>query len=462
MKKRRMWGILTLTLLLPLAISAHAQFSVLYNFGSHLGDPARPNSAGIIAQGRDGNLYSTTSAGGTGYGTVFKMTPAGKLTALYSFTGGTDGGSPLGGLTLGTDGSFYGTTVTGGTSNDGTIFKITPSGGLTTLYNFTDGSDGAFPHAPPIEASDGNFYGTTGGSFQQGGTVYRTTPSGTFETLYQFAVQTFPTGAPLVQGTDGDFYGTLTGDVFKITTAGQLKILHSFDGTHGADPVGPLVQASDGNFYGTTASGGTNNGGVVFKMTPTGAFKVLYNMNGNGSSPLAGLVQATDGNFYGPNFYGGGDDVCSGQCGVIFEITPAGTFSALLDFTKTDGAYPAVTPIQHTNGVIYGDTSAGGNGKVKPCNPDTMSCGVFYSYAGLPPFVSLLPYSVKVGKTIGFLGQGFTSASAVSFNGITATFHVESDTFLTAVVPSGATTGVASVTTSGGTLNSNRPFRVTP
>ena len=102
-----MWGILTLTLLLPLAISARAQFSVLYNLGSHLGDPADPNSAGIIAQGRDGNLYSTTFGGGVGYGAVFKMTPAGKLTTLYRFTGGTDGGSPLGGLTLGTGGNFY-------------------------------------------------------------------------------------------------------------------------------------------------------------------------------------------------------------------------------------------------------------------------------------------------------------------------------------------------------------------
>jgi len=461
MKKRIMWLPFALALLLPLATPARAQFSVLYNFGSHLGDPADPNSAGIIAQGRDGNLYSTTFGGGVGYGAVFKMTPAGKLTTLYRFTGGTDGGSPLGGLTLGTDGNFYGTSRDGGTSNRGTIFKITPGSSLTTLYNFTGGSDGQSPLAPPIEGLDGNFYGTAQSSPTLGGTVYKITPSGTFKTLYQFAGYALLM-SPLVQGTDGDFYSTISGPsgngaVFKITPAGQLKILHSFDGTHGADPVGPLVQGSDGNFYGTTVRGGTNNGGVVFKMTPTGAFKVLYYMNG---SPVAGLVQASDGNFYGANFYG--SDFCSGQCGNIFEITPTGIFSALFSFDKLDGANPAVTPIQHTNGVIYGDTSAGGTGKVKPCDPNTLSCGVFYSYAGLPAFVSLLPYSGKVGKTIGFLGQGFTSASAVSFNGITATFHVESDTFLTAVVPSGATTGVASVTTSGGTLNSNRPFRVTP
>ena len=152
--------ILTLACFLMLVSSAGAQVTLLYNFGTHAGDPAHPNNPGFVVQGRDGNLYSTSNDGGTdNAGTVFKITPAGQVSVLYSFDGVT-GALPSSGLTLGTDGNFYGTTFENGPSNYGTVFKITSEGKLTLLHGFDD-SDGAAPWGAPVEGTDGAFYGTT-------------------------------------------------------------------------------------------------------------------------------------------------------------------------------------------------------------------------------------------------------------------------------------------------------------
>jgi uncharacterized repeat protein (TIGR03803 family) len=265
----------------------------------------------------------------------------------------------------------------------------------------------------------------------------------------------------LVQGTDGRFYGTAAfgggtgnGIVFKIDAAGNLDVLFNFDGTHGANPYGSLIQGADGNFYGTTRGGGAGYG-VVFKITPTGALTVLHNMSGNtdGDTPLVSLVQGTDGNLYGVN-----SGVQFNTFGNIFKVSPKGSYSVLYNFDGTTGATPKAAPFQHTNGIIYGDTNRGGTGS-QGCG----GCGVFYSLkASLPAFISLLPYSGKVGKTVEFLGQGFTSSTTVSFNGTAATRTVKSGTYLIAVVPDGATTGFVTVTTSGGRLTSNKKFRLTP
>lgn len=163
------------------------------------------------------------------------------------------------------------------------VFKITPSGAITVLHNFIGASDGGVPEAPPIQGTDGNFYGTTSGPTPGApcGSVYKVTPAGVFNTLLIFLAsgsQGCNPFAPLVQGTDGNFYGTTStggsgvggGTLFKITPAGKLTVLFNFDKTHGSEPIAPLIQASDGNFYGTTAFGGSFNGGVVFRMTPGG------------------------------------------------------------------------------------------------------------------------------------------------------------------------------------------------
>jgi uncharacterized repeat protein (TIGR03803 family) len=476
-------------LLVMLPNGAHAQYSVLYNFGSKIGDPCQPSSSGIMAQGQDGNLYSAAACGGAnGSGAVFKITlPSGALTVLYNFDQ-LHGSAPQGGLTLGRDGYFYGTTQAYGTACCGTVFKIKGTS-LAVLHNFSDGTDGAYPFAPPIQGTDGNFYGTTCGSACVGrgpslGSIYKITSTGVFTPLYQFPLDythgAFPYG-PLVQASDGNFYGTASqggtsngGVVFRFVTATRkLTVLYNFDGTHGYGPVGPLVQASDGNFYGTATGGGTSRAGVLFKITPTGSLTVLHNMNGtsDGEAPWAGLLLATDGNFYGAAA-AGGDLTCNNGvgCGTLFKITPppTSTFSVLRNLEVTTGISPMVTQFQRTDGILYGDTSSGGTGNVIVCGVTTDLCGVFYKYnAKLLPFVSLLPYSGKVGNTIEFLGQGFKqSLTTVSF-GATKSTNVMvptqyPGTYLTATVPSGATTGYVTVTTSGVTLKSNKIFRVIP
>ncbi|MBZ5570946.1 MAG: hypothetical protein LAO09_03595 [Acidobacteriia bacterium] len=439
-------------------INAHAQtFSVLYDFGTHNGDPANPVASGLIAQGRDGNLYTTSPFGGTNdLGTVFRITPTGTLLVLHSFD--ATQGSPLSGLTLGTNGNFYGTTSNGGTSGVGTVFKVTPGGVLTVLHNFAGGSEGANPDAPPIQATDGNWYGTTTGGGAGGGTVYKMTPAGALTTLHSF---NFADGyqpiAPLVQGTDDNLYGTTKqggnsgarGVVYKITRAGMLTVLFNFDGTHGVAPVSPLFQARDGNFYGTTEGGGGIGGGVVFKITPAGKLTVLHDINGGseGAEPDAGLVQASDQNLYGGN--SSGDLANQGD---LFRISLGGSYSVVHDFDASNGGEPDVTPFQHTNGILYGDARNGGSG----------NRGVFYSLdAALPAFVSFLPAAGKVGATIQFLGQGFTGTTAVSFNGTPAQFTVNSDTQVTATVPAGAKTGKIGIETKGGIAISAGTFTVT-
>ncbi len=469
--------LLLLTLALPVlvvtvAATVQAQtYSVLYNFGTNTGDPQSPLWFGVFAQGRDGNLYSTSQAGGIGYGTVFQLTPAGEVKVLYQFPLGTNshGGSPQGGLTLGTDGYLYGTTLYLGSSGAGSVFKIATDGTPpTTLYSFTPGISGYIPYTAPIQGIDGNFYGTTAYGHTTGltGSVYKMTPAGVLTTLYEFDKThgVFPTA--LIQGTDSNFYGTTLeggtgtcvggcGVIFKLTAAGQFTVLHNFTGTDGYKPYGPIIQASDGNFYGTTSLGGSGNCGsgcgVVYKMTPAG-LTVLVNFAG--THPIAGLVQANDGKFYGAVI-----SAVSGGAGSLYQITSSGNYTTLYTFTNSTGNAPFVSLFQNTNGILYGDTASGGTGKL--CN----RCGVAYSLdMDLSSFVSFVgPLSSgKVGRTIEFLGQGFTGTTGVSFNGTAATFTVKSSTYLTAAVPNGARTGFVKVTTPGGTLTSNKKFRVTP
>ena len=241
--------------------------------------------AGLV-QGRDGNFYGTTPSSPYTAGTVFKITPSGTLTTLHTFDG-TDGHNPQAGLILATDGNFYGTTYSGGTSNNcsggcGTVFKITPGGSLTTLHSFS-GTDGYDVQAGLVEGSDGNFYGTTvPGGAHNDGVVFKITPSGTLTVLYSFCSQTGCTDgaypkAALMQATDGNLYGTTSaagansqGTVFAITPGGSLTTLYSFcpqtGCADGANPIGGVIQASDGNFYGTTNAGGATNQGTVFRV----------------------------------------------------------------------------------------------------------------------------------------------------------------------------------------------------
>jgi uncharacterized repeat protein (TIGR03803 family) len=459
------------------AIAAPAQtFTSLLSFDYT--DGAGPQWGGLV-QGLDGNFYGTTTGGGAntsgcsrspGCGTVFKITPGGALTTLHNFSDDAGGWGPMPGLVLATNGDFYGVNSNGGSLGSGVAFKITAGGTLTTLLSFNYG-EGANPNSVLVQATSGNLYGTTvnGGTtpcYVDGcGSIFEMTPAGALTTLpkFDFTDGWDPQNALMVQATNGDLYGETAGGgsfscpspaigcgtVFKITPGGGFTSLHSFNGTDGSIPFGGLVQGSDGNFYGTTFVGGANADGTVFKITPGGRVTVLHSFDGtDGLNPNAGLVLATDGSFYGTTTAGG----ANGD-GTIFKITPGGTLTTLHNFDGTDGVYANSVMLQATNGTFYGTTYAGG----------TSGDGTVFSLStGLGPFVTFLPAARPVGGVVEILGQGFTGATGVSFNGTAALFTVKSDTYLTATVPAGATTGSITVTEPGGTLTSNKIFRVTP
>ena len=300
--------------------------TVLYSFAGS--DGQYPEAS--LVQGSDGNFYGTTGAGGANnIGTVFKLTPSGSETVVYSFAGGADGSTPAAQLIQGSDGNFYGTTVAGGASNNGTVFKITPGGTETVLYSIMGGNDGANPQAGVLQGSDGNFYGTTSVSgVHNAGTVFKVTPGGTETILYSFAGGNDgldPVGS-LIQGSDGNFYGTTllggtsnVGTVFKITPSGAETVLYSFAGSDGAYPYAALFQGSDGNFYGTTNSGGTSNIGTVFRITPSGTETTLHSFTGgnDGGYPYGPLILGSDGSFYGTTYSYG-----SHSNGTVFKVTP--------------------------------------------------------------------------------------------------------------------------------------------
>ncbi|MGC2477175.1 MAG: choice-of-anchor tandem repeat GloVer-containing protein [Candidatus Sulfotelmatobacter sp.] len=457
-------------------IAASAQtISTLVDFDGT--DGYQPGSA--LAQSTDGNLYGVTYYGGTptscplsgGYncGTVFKMTPAGELTTLYSFCTQpkcSDGANPAS-LIQASNGNFYGTTFTGGASTTycsgcGTIFEITPSGNLTTLHTFclqAGCPDGEEP-LDLIQANDGNFYGVAslGGTYHNG-TIFELTAAGKFKTLYNFCAQTNCSdgGLPvsLMQASDGNLYGTTYysgayngGTLFQMTPAGKLTTLFSLHKPNS------LIQGSDGSLYGTTGAGGKADHGIVFRLSPAGKLITLHSFCGlncaTGDSPVSGVVEGSDGNLYGTAGLAG----LTYYAGALFEITSSGTFNTLYLFCSQsnceDGWGPGAL-MQATNGTFYGTTEGGG----------TSNHGTVYTLSeGLGPFVAARPSFGSAGQSITILGNNLTGATSVTFNGTPATFTVVSDTYIQATVPAGATTGSIQVTTTNGTLSSNLPFRI--
>jgi uncharacterized repeat protein (TIGR03803 family) len=262
---------------------------------------------------------------------------------LLSFddTDGSGGGS----LVQSSDGNFYGTPSYGGNLSEcfgigcGTVFELTPSDTLTTLYKFCSlpgCADGAVLYDALVQGTDGNFYGTTwGGGAGNGGTIFKITPTGTLTTLYSFCVVNYPfcgdgdNPITLVEGTDGNFYGTTAsgganynaGTVFKITTGGMLTTIYNFCAktacADGSTPRDGLTLGSDGNFYAPTYYGGANNQGTVFMMTPAGVFTTLHSFDGtDGNYPIAHLIQSTNGVFYGTTDFGG-----SSGDGTVFSLS---------------------------------------------------------------------------------------------------------------------------------------------
>jgi uncharacterized repeat protein (TIGR03803 family) len=381
-KTRRLIVAVILLVLAGRAFNAGAQTETnLHSFIGSPNDGANPYKVGLV-QGSDGNFYGTTGDGGTySHGTVFRISPSGSCTSLYSFAGPpSDGASPLAGLVQGNDGNFYGTTYTGGTNAssafaEGTVFRISPSGSETVLYSFgSSPNDGQNPQVSLVQGSDGNFYGTTYTS--QGGhgsgTVFRISPGGSFSNLYSFGSSPndgWQPEAGLVQGSDGNFYGTTIfggtnpncnfgcGTVFRISSSGSYTSLYSFGSSpnDGWQPGAGLVQGSDGNFYGTTGGGGGNESGTIFRISPSGSETNLYsfpNLNGVGPS---GLLQGSDGDYYGTTTH------WTNGPGSVFRISPSGTYISFYSFLNDpDGAYPVAGLVQGSDGNFYGTTVDGG------------------------------------------------------------------------------------------------------
>jgi uncharacterized repeat protein (TIGR03803 family) len=442
-------AVLTLT---GTAIPAQAQtYTDLHDFNPGAGDP-HTFSESKLAQGRDGDFYAESNGGGTGNGTVFRVSPSGTVTVIHSFDG-TDGSNAIGGMTLGTDGNLYGETWSGGSFGNGITFKITPSGTETALHNFANTGDGANP-ANVLVAGSGLFYGTTNAASAD--TVYKVTPAGALTTLHTFSSADGQSGGQLFLGSDGNIYGGMNqggqfgfGTAFKMTPTGVYKVLHNFNNTDGNLAAPGLVQMTASKFYGTTELGGTTGDGVVYSITSTGAFSVLHNFSSatDGHQALT-LTLANDGNAYGVAVSGG-----SANCGTIFKVTAAGAFSVVHTFDNTHGCNPLGGYLtQGTDGKLYGLANAGG----------AHSNGVFFSLdMGLSPFVTLTPTSGKVGTKVGIMGQGFDSASVVEFGGVKATsITLTGTTYIVATVPTGAVDGKVTVTTGSTTLTSTQTFIV--
>jgi uncharacterized repeat protein (TIGR03803 family) len=442
--------------------------------------PDTPNgfAFGEPVQGRDGYLYGLM---GNNNPSIYISTPGGSMT--YQRVGpDTTQYICTTGMILGRDGNFYGTCnmVNGGTQD--VAFRYTPGGSgapgnftmFAVIYTNANG-DGSFPNAL-MQASDGNFYGTTtfGGTNGEG-TVFRITPAGVITTLYNFTGGTnvagpAQPGGPLIEAKDGKLYGTTQtgsttlgdGTIYSMTLKGKVSVLYNFINLKGesSNPYDGVIQGSDGLFYGT-ASGGEYNNGYIYKLSAKGVLTDLHDVDYavDGSlSPYFHLVQAPDGNFYGAL-----NGCASGGCrnGLLYEITSTGSFTPLFTIVVPVGgcpdAFPGCIPnsgqIVHTNGALYGVTEQGG------VNDE----GVLYAETpnpALKPNVKLQEASGAVGSTVDIVGQGFTGATKVHFGKVAARFSVGSDTYMSATVPAGAASGFVVVTEPGAKLQSQAKFLV--
>jgi uncharacterized repeat protein (TIGR03803 family) len=311
--------------------------SMLASFsGTNGADPRAP-----LVQARDGNLYGTTYAGGPttnlsdfghpGFGTVFKVTPDGTLTSLAAFYG-TNGSHPRAALVQASDGNFYGTTYSGGSATNalsfgqigyGTVFRMTPDGNLTTLISF-NGTNGACPAAGLVEGPDGNLYGTArfgGASFSD------------------------PRAANTGYGVPGD------GTIFRISTNGIFTTLFSFTpDTQGGQPMAPLTLGSDGSFYGIV-SGGAYGWGEIFRVSLDGIFTPVVSLDSvNGPSQLSAVVESRDGGFYGVAQVSG-----AYRCGAVYKFSANESVITVVSFTNS-GAFSWGSLVEGTDGDLYGTT----------------------------------------------------------------------------------------------------------
>ncbi|MGA8763274.1 MAG: choice-of-anchor tandem repeat GloVer-containing protein [Candidatus Sulfotelmatobacter sp.] len=383
-----------LALAIVVVPAARAQtFTVLHTFSGT--DGIAPWGHLVLDGGRltgataDGGILGCT-VDGIGCGTVFTMDATGNETVLYSFDANGDGENPFGGVVTDGKGHFYGTTLLSGTVGFGSVFEVDYRGDFRVLYSFTYGSDGGHPTSGLLRDPTGNLYGTTQDGANGFGTVFKIDPNGNETTLYTFNRGTdggVPRGGLIRDGL-GNLYGTTLeggnlscglqsfgcGVVFRLDTAGNLQVLHTFlGGKDGSAPGANLMAGADGSLYGNTINGGggnctsgpyDNGCGVIFKIARNGRYSILYRFTGgaDGAFPDTALVHDGSGNLFGVAPDGG--PTCSFPlgCGTVFKLAPNGIFTVLHGFTDVpDGEAPRGLTISST-GVLYGTAAGGGSG----------------------------------------------------------------------------------------------------
>jgi len=357
---------------------AQGNFSILYNFCSahYCSDGASPN-AGVI-QDPSGNLYGTTWDGGYDYGVAYKLDTAGNETVLYSFCSQracVDGENPLSPLTRDEAGDLYGTTQYGGTGvcdgyGCGTVFEIDTAGNETVLYSFTGGPDGCFPYQGLARDRFGNLYGTTVECGSSGyGTIFKVDSAGNFTLLHSFAGKPSDGAYPgdfghLVMGKSGDLYGVTKGGgsydhgtLYKLSKSGTLTLLHDFAGgkKDGCVPRGSVVLDEAGSLYGTTWGCGSHFGshfsGTIWKVSQNGKETILHSFAGypsDGCRPAAGVARDAKGNMYGVTYYCGAD-----RMGTLYKLSAKGKLTLLHSFAGSDGANPVGDVLLTGNGTLF-------------------------------------------------------------------------------------------------------------
>lgn len=349
-------------------------FTVLYNFDGLLGSNDGTNPNNNLLRAPTGVFYGTTQGGGTnGGGTVYSVTASGVETVIHRFAGGTDGFEPQSNVTRDPSGNLYGTTTLGGNYDSGIVYKIAPNGKETVLYTFTGGADGGLPVGGVVRDTNGNLYGTTYGGGANGiGTIYQIDAAGNETVLHSFDISSGgQSWANLLRDQYGNLYGTGGGGtygqgvVFELSSTGEYSTVYSFqnNGKDGEDPGQSLLMDSAGNIYGTTRDGGTHGEGTIYKIEPNGTETVLHSFGpqADGMWPTFGVTQDPKGNLYGVTQSGGAYNVGDYGDGTVFEFSPkTHVFTILHSFSGSDGTSPWGGVVIDPSGNIYGTAQTGG------------------------------------------------------------------------------------------------------
>ena len=426
-------------------------------------DGAYPNS---LIQSADGNFYGTTPVGGTGNvlagGTVFKISPAGKFRLLYTFAADQNGkysnGSLPNSLVEGNDGFLYGTTLLGGAANTGLVFKISKTGKFQILSSVV-GYNGFGP-TTLVVGRDGNLYGGTFGTSVSGGSLFRVTPSGAYTLLHALnPTVEGPMTLGMTLASDGNFYGTTLGGeellttFYRLTPSGQFTTLQTIH--YGQTLVSPPVQASDGKLYGGLSRYEDQAEPSLFGSSLSGRdFEdILLPQLVYGDEVLY-LTPASDSNLWCVMV-----DYDLNTIEVV-SLSLKGTLLQTVKFDGANGEYPDAPLVQGSDGRLFGVTELGGTVQ----QGETANGVVFTLNAGLaapkPELASFNPPRGNVGAHVAIHGTHFVGATAVTFNGVSATFKVLNTGYIRATVPQGATTGPIRVTNPGGTTASKGDFTV--